>query len=83
MKKNGYSGKSANQTKKNHIALMNLINFKKLFNDWKEVVVEKQNEFDDIGHTAKFPALYLFGSTIFGKTYFINFINSNVSKASR
>jgi len=41
MKKNGYSGKSANQTKKNHIALMNLINFKKPFNDWKEVVVEQ------------------------------------------
>jgi hypothetical protein len=83
------SGKSAAQMKvfradvlKNQIPLIKLyrINLQKPFDDWRDIVVEWWNEFVDIGHTPKFPALYLFGSTNSGKTYFVrNFVLKDIT----
>ena len=51
------------------------------FNDWRDVAVEWWNRFVDIGYTAKYPALYVFGSTNTGKTCFIkNCIMKDISE---
>jgi hypothetical protein len=56
------------------------INLQKPFDDWRDIVVEWWNEFVDMGHTPKFPAMYLYGSTNSGKSYFIrNFIMKDIT----
>ncbi len=57
------------------------INLQEPFDDWRDLVVEWWNQFIDIGYTDKYPALYLFGSTNTGKTYFIrNFIMKDITE---
>jgi len=47
------------------------LNLQEPFNDWRDIAVQWWNQFVDIGHTDKFPALYVFGEADTGKTTFI------------
>jgi hypothetical protein len=57
------------------------ISLQKPFGDWRDLIVQWWNQFVDFGYSNKFPALYLYGCSNTGKTYFLrNFILKDIKQ---